>query len=171
MPVCVVQSVHPTVARSAQSATHSSTFPTMSNTPQLDLQFDREPVFTGLPAAEMLQSVVPLSVPGSGVPAAASCHSRFVASRFTASRHACAARYQSMHALDGTPAIESAYTPGLGGLDPRTGVHCPPAGKFAGKPGAHEGDRLNCVAPPPMRSASVALPCCTFFTSDVFDGA
>src|SRR5262245_5404314 len=34
-------------ARSPQSATHSFTFPTMSKTPQLDLQLDREPVFTG----------------------------------------------------------------------------------------------------------------------------
>src|SRR5262249_33681704 len=73
-PDKLVQSVQVT-ALSAQSATHSSTLPTMSNTPQLDLQFDREPVVTGLPAVEMLQSVVPLSVPGSGVPAAASCHS------------------------------------------------------------------------------------------------
>src|SRR5437764_10716812 len=100
IPVWLVQSVQLTDL-SAQSATHSATFPTMSNTPQLDLQFDREPVFTGLPAAEMLQSVVPLSVPGSGVPAAASCHSRFVASRVPASRHACAARNEAMHAPGG----------------------------------------------------------------------
>ena len=48
----------------------------MSNTPQLDLQVAREPVFTT--PEEMAQSVVPLSVPGSGVPAAAPCHSTFV---------------------------------------------------------------------------------------------
>src|SRR6266705_2437844 len=53
IPVWLVQSVQFT-ALSTQSATHSSTFPTMSKTPQLDLQFDRDPVFTGLPAAEML---------------------------------------------------------------------------------------------------------------------
>jgi hypothetical protein len=85
MPVEVVQSVR-LVARSAQSATHSFTFPTMSKTPQLDLQLEREPVFTASPAAEMLQSVVPLSVPGSGVPAAAPCHSRFVSSCLPESR-------------------------------------------------------------------------------------
>src|SRR5437773_11372346 len=43
IPVWLVQSVQLTDL-SAQSATHSVTFPTMSNTPQLDLQFDREPV-------------------------------------------------------------------------------------------------------------------------------
>jgi hypothetical protein len=45
-PKAVVESVQPVSLRSAQSATHWSTFPTMSKTPQLDLQFDREPVFT-----------------------------------------------------------------------------------------------------------------------------
>jgi hypothetical protein len=39
----VVQSVQLRLARFAQSATHSSTLPTMSNTPHADLQFDREP--------------------------------------------------------------------------------------------------------------------------------
>src|SRR5439155_44397 len=47
----------------SESATHSSTFPTMSNTPQSDLQLDREPELTASPTTEMLQSVVPLSVP------------------------------------------------------------------------------------------------------------
>src|SRR5919204_5846520 len=42
-------------AKSPQSATHSHSFPTMSNAPQLDLQLLREPVFTGWPAVEMLQ--------------------------------------------------------------------------------------------------------------------
>src|SRR5262249_8526232 len=85
----VVQSVHglgPLL--SAQSATHSATFPTMSKTPQFDLQLDREPVLTASSTLLTLQSVVPSSVPGSGVPAAAPCHSRFVSSRLPASRHA-----------------------------------------------------------------------------------
>src|SRR5262249_21434687 len=108
IPVWVVQSVHPTLSRSAQSATHSCTFPTMSKTPQLDLQLDREPVFTAPLATEMSQSVVPLSVPGSGVPAAAPCHSRFVSSRFPESRHAWFAWNQVMHALGCTPGIDTA---------------------------------------------------------------
>src|SRR5262249_51762330 len=88
-PTEIVQSVHglgPLL--SAQSATHSATFPTMSKTPQLDLQLDREPAFTASRTLTTLQSVVPSSVPGSGVPAAAPCHSRFVSSRLPESRHA-----------------------------------------------------------------------------------
>jgi DNA-binding winged helix-turn-helix (wHTH) protein len=77
MPADVVQSVQ-LFARSAQSSTHSFTFPTMSNTPQLDLQVAREPVFTASKTFPVLQSDVPLSVPGSGVPAAARCHSPFL---------------------------------------------------------------------------------------------
>jgi len=85
-PTIDVQSVQFDAA-SLQSATHSSTFPTMSKTPHADLQFDRDPVLTG--CGELTaQSVVRLSVPGSGVPAAAPCHSRFVSSRFPDSRHA-----------------------------------------------------------------------------------
>jgi hypothetical protein len=59
----------------------------MSNTPQLDLQAAQDPVAVG-PFAPTAQSVVPLSVPGSGVPAAAPCHSRFVINRFPDSKHA-----------------------------------------------------------------------------------
>src|SRR5207247_10209619 len=36
-------------SRSAQSATHSFTLPTMSNTPQLDSKFFRPPAFPGPP--------------------------------------------------------------------------------------------------------------------------
>src|SRR4051794_41106969 len=67
------------VAIGTQSATHSDRFPTMSNPPQRDTQLARDPVVpgsvTGTPSWVMLQSVLPLSVPGSGVPAAAPCHS------------------------------------------------------------------------------------------------
>src|SRR5438876_11930521 len=84
IPVWLVQSVQ-LIARSAQSATRSSTFPTMSNAPQLDLQFARLPVFAG--AVEfVLQSLVPGVLPGSGVPAAAPCHSSFHASPFPESK-------------------------------------------------------------------------------------
>ena len=66
----------------------------------------------------MLQSVVPLSVPGSGVPAAASCHSRPVSNRFPDRRHACAAWNQVMQALGRTaPEFEFYTYPG--------GVHNP----------------------------------------------
>src|SRR3990170_6168000 len=68
-------------AGGTQSATHSKRLPTMSKAPNLDLQLLREPVSTTADAATILQSVVPLSVPGSGVPAAAICHSALVRSR------------------------------------------------------------------------------------------
>jgi hypothetical protein len=80
MPAEFVQSVQ-LLPWSAQSATHSSTLPTMSNTPHADLQFARDPVSEGVPVCPKLQSVVPLSVPRSGVLAAAPCHSRFVRRR------------------------------------------------------------------------------------------
>src|SRR5262245_55075452 len=96
-------------AKSPHSATHSDTFPTMSNAPQLDLQLDREPVFTASPTEKTLQSVVPLSAsPGSGVPCAAACHSSFRASRLPESRHAWFAWNQVMHALGSTPGMETA---------------------------------------------------------------
>src|SRR5262249_8321511 len=79
MPADVVQSVQ-LLAWSAQSATHSSTFPIMSNAPHADLQLERDPVSDGVPVWLKLQSVVPLSVPGLGVLAAAPCHSRVVRS-------------------------------------------------------------------------------------------
>src|SRR5262249_21793051 len=67
-----------TVDSGTQSATHSLTFPTMSNAPQADLQFDREPVLVGAltppPPLFVLHSVVASSTL-SGVPAAARCHS------------------------------------------------------------------------------------------------
>ncbi len=64
--------------RSPQSETHSFTFPIMSNTPQADLQLSREPVSAG--PAEFVTQVVEASsaTPGSGVAAAALCHSRLV---------------------------------------------------------------------------------------------
>src|SRR5881628_2803297 len=99
----VVQGLPSRFGMSAQSATHSLTFPTMSKTPQLDLHFEREPVFTGLPAVEILQSVLPSSVPGSGVPAAARCHSSLRASRLPETAHACTAWNQVMHVLGITP--------------------------------------------------------------------
>src|SRR5262245_5624658 len=100
LPKPADQNVHPS-ANSPQSSTHSYTFPTMSNTPHADLQFDRDPVLTG-PAEFTAQSVVPLSVPGSGVLAAARCHSPFLTSRFPDSAHASFAWNHVMHALGNT---------------------------------------------------------------------
>src|SRR5262245_12338061 len=82
--------------RSPQSATHSSTLPIMSNAPQRDLQLEREPVSTRAP---VVAHVVAWSsaAPGSGVPAAAPCHSSFVISRFPDRRHAWFAWNQLMH--------------------------------------------------------------------------
>ena len=91
-----------------QSATHSHTFPTMSKAPQLDLQFDREPVLAG-PAELVTHVVEPSSaLPESGVPAAAACHSWFVSSRFPERRQACSAWNQVAQAVGSTPATETA---------------------------------------------------------------
>ena len=126
--------VHPghAVDSGTQSATHSSTFPIMSKIPQLDLQLAREPVLAGF-AEFVTQVVLPSSaLPGSGVPCAAACHSWFVKSRFPESRHACSAWNQVVNVVGRTPGIETAYTPGVGGLVPKTAVQLPLAGKFAG---------------------------------------
>jgi hypothetical protein len=136
------------------------------------LQRRRDPVGTG-PGELTAQSVVRSSVPGSGVPAAAPCHSRFVTSRLPESRHAWFAWNQVMQPVGGTPGMDTAYTPGEGGLDPATGVQFPYGGKFAGKPGLHGtagagGAGLTCVAPALMRSTSLALPSCTLLMSVLF---
>src|SRR5262249_58946111 len=98
----------PASAKSAQSATNSMAFPTMSNTPQLDLQLLRDPVLTG-PGEFVAHVVAPSSAaPGSGVPAAAPCHSTFVSSRFPQSRHAWFAWNHVMHRLGCTPGMGGA---------------------------------------------------------------
>ena len=62
----------------------------MSYAPRADLQLLREPVFTAL-GPKVLQSVEPLSGPGSGVPITAACHSALVGSRLRAFSHAACA--------------------------------------------------------------------------------
>src|SRR5262247_42756 len=74
------------VESGTQSATHSARLPTMSKAPRAETQLLRVPVGVTAPAppataSATLQSVVPSSVPGSGVPFAAACHSAFVGSR------------------------------------------------------------------------------------------
>src|SRR5713101_2776341 len=78
------------VESGTQSATHSNTFPTMSKAPQ----FDTHPAVPADPGP-------PVTIHGapSGVPAAVSCHSRFVRSRLPESLHACAAWNHVMHEL------------------------------------------------------------------------
>ncbi len=75
-----------------------------------------------------------------------------------------------MHVLGSTPGTDTAYTPGEGGSEPKTGVHWPPAGKFVGYAVAFQGadGQPSWTAPPASRSASVTVPCCTFAMSAVF---
>src|SRR5688572_7684042 len=68
------------VESGTQSETHSARLPTMSKAPRADTQLLHAPVSDAAPRA-VLQSVVPLSAPGSGDPFAPTCHSAFVGSR------------------------------------------------------------------------------------------
>src|SRR5579862_4335331 len=90
-----------------QSATHSFRLPTMSKAPTSDTHRLREPVLATL-KLPTLQSLVPLSVPGSGVPYAERCHSALVKSRLPALRQAASAWNQSMYADGVAPGIETA---------------------------------------------------------------
>src|SRR5262249_59505056 len=65
----------PPVDRGTQSATHSKRLPTMSKAPRDDTQLARDPVRATASVLAVLQSVEPLSGPGSGVPATSPCHS------------------------------------------------------------------------------------------------
>src|SRR5262245_5720098 len=76
-----------------QSATHSARLPTMSKAPRAETQLLRAPVGVtnvGVRPA-LLQSVVPLSGPASGVPFAPTCHSALVGSRLPALAQASSA--------------------------------------------------------------------------------
>ena len=75
----------------------------MSKAPSDDTQLLREPVATTVNVLRVLQSVVPLSGPGSGVPATAACHSAFDGSRLPAFVHACCAWNHVMNADGVTP--------------------------------------------------------------------
>src|SRR6185295_16531909 len=74
----------------------------------LDVHLARDPDSTGLLRPPTLQSVSPSSVPGSGVPAAARCHSWFVSKRFPERAHACSAWNQVTQLVGSTPATETA---------------------------------------------------------------
>src|SRR5262245_48574707 len=90
------------VERGTHSATHSSTLPLASRTPRADTQALRAPVPT-TSAMPTLQSVVPLSVPGSGVPFAPTCHSALVGSRLPELAHASCAWNQVMNCAGISP--------------------------------------------------------------------
>jgi hypothetical protein len=75
----------------------------MSKAPSDDTQLLRDPVGTLVNALAVLQSVVPLSGPGSGVPATAACHSAFDGSRLREFLQACCAWNQVMNADGVTP--------------------------------------------------------------------
>src|SRR5262245_42088226 len=84
------------VEAGAQSATHSARLPTMSKAPRDETQPLRPPVSVTDPlppsfTSAVLQSVVPLSGPGSWVPLAATCHSAFVGRRLPELAHASCA--------------------------------------------------------------------------------
>src|SRR5262245_13914881 len=83
------QLVH-TVESGDQSATHSSRLPAMSKAPRAEMQAAAEPVRDTTFVA-LLQSVVPLSGPGSGVPSAPTCHSALDGSLLPELAHACCA--------------------------------------------------------------------------------
>src|SRR5262245_22899312 len=140
----------------------------MSNAPQLDRHAGRDPV-AERSILFVLQVVAPSSAsPGSGVPAAASCHSSLRSSRLPDRRHACAARNQEVQVVGLTPATDAAYTPGDGGSEPGSGVHCPSLGKVDGWPAVGSGTSSHprSTAPPATRSSRVAFPDITRLISD-----
>src|SRR5262249_14978722 len=86
------------VDRGNQLATHSERLPTMSKAPSVDVQLLRDPVLTAANTLPVLQSVVLLSGPGSGVPSTAACHSAFDGSRLRAFLPAACAWNHAMFA-------------------------------------------------------------------------
>src|SRR5579862_7185868 len=89
-----------------QSATHSSTLPTISCAPHADMQCERDPVGTLVNTLYVLQSAAPSSPPlPSGVPATAICQSAFDGKRLRAFAHACWAWNQVMYADGVTPGM------------------------------------------------------------------
>src|SRR6185503_11196133 len=106
-----------------QSATHSWTLPTMSITPQFEVHAGDDPVGSG-PGVFVLQVVTPSPArPGSGVPAAAICHSAFVSRRLPESAHACCAWNQEMNTAGLASGLDTAYS---------GSVQLPLTGKVAG---------------------------------------
>jgi len=80
----------------------------MSKAPTSETHADRDPVSAAAKVLSVLQLVVPLSVPGSGVPRAASCHSWLVGRRFPEFLAAAPAWNLVRKAEGVTPGIEAA---------------------------------------------------------------
>ncbi len=76
----------------------------MSNAPRVETQALREPVSVATSRLSVLQSVVPLSGPGFGVPVTAACHSAFDGNRLRAFSQATCAWNQVRFAEGVTPA-------------------------------------------------------------------
>src|SRR5262249_41146920 len=87
-----------TVDSGSHSATTSLRLPTMSKAPPADTPPRRAPAGAPAPVLAVFQSVAPLSGPGSGVSAPATCHSAFDGSRLPEFRHACCAWNQLIDA-------------------------------------------------------------------------
>src|SRR5881396_3534923 len=106
-PCALSQLVQPTPGL-IHSATHSQTFPAMSYAPHREMRLLRAPVSAA--KSELVAHVAVRSsfTPGSGVPAAAACHSSFLSRRLPESRQACSAWNQVTHVLGGTPATDAA---------------------------------------------------------------
>jgi len=85
---------------------------------------------------------------------------------------ACTACNHDVHAVGSVPATDTAKIPGDGGTDPTTGTQLPLSGNVTGYAVCAYGapGHPSCTAPDVCRSASVALPACTRFTSDVLLG-
>ena len=80
----------------------------MSKAPRDDTQLARDPVRATANVLAVLQSVEPLSGPGSGVPATAACHSALDGRRLPEFAHACCAWNHVMNPDGVTPGRLSA---------------------------------------------------------------
>src|SRR5262249_50950649 len=93
--------------RGTQSATHWASLPTLSKARSGEPQLVGSRVPTKS-AGVVLQSVIPLSGPGSGVPTPAACHSALDGRRLPEFVHACCAWNQVIHADGVTPSTLTA---------------------------------------------------------------
>jgi hypothetical protein len=77
MPSNEIDGWLPPLTESGRANVPSLKFPTVSNAPSDDTQALRDPVAATTEVLFVLQSLVPLSAPGSGVPMTPACHSAF----------------------------------------------------------------------------------------------
>src|SRR5262249_32991986 len=117
----------------------------MSNAPRADLQALRDPAGIAANALAVLQSVVPSSDPGSGVPVTAACHSAFDGSRLPELSHA-ARPWNHVMLAGGCPpgpapgkGVAAWFGPGGGAgrvlvFGPAAGLPPPPRRQTGGRP-------------------------------------